>query len=84
MKNLKGYTQFINENNSRTFEVTDIIYDADGGDVSDLPKKLTIVIPDDIDINDEYTVNEYISDEISNITGFCHKGFSTFPELNTF
>jgi len=53
--------------------VTDIQYDTDGEEV-DLPTTLNIEVPDDMDGED---VEEYISDEISNITGFCHTGFST-------
>jgi hypothetical protein len=60
------------------YEVSDIKYDTDGEEV-DLPKTLTITVPDDI--VDEVEMEEYISDEISNITGFCHKGFTTDPEI---
>lgn len=54
--------------------VTDIKYDTDGQKVK-LPKEMEIIVPDDED------AVEYISDEISNITGFCHKGFATTPEI---
>lgn len=37
-----------------------------------LPRKIEVDIPDDIP-NDE--VEEYLSDHISNTTGFCHNGF---------
>lgn len=60
------------------YEVSNIKYDTDGEEV-DLPKTLTITVPDDI--VDEVEMEEYISDEISNITGFCHKGFTTDPEI---
>jgi len=59
----------------KTYIVTDIKYDTDGEEL-DLPKELTITVP-----ADEEDVEEYISDEISNITGFCHKGFTTNPEI---
>lgn len=59
---------------TKEYLVTDIIYDTDG-EVLDLPKELKINVPDDED------AVEYISDEISNITGFCHKGFATTPEI---
>jgi len=52
--------------------VTDIKYDTDGEKI-DLPKILEIDISDDIE---EDEIEEYISDEISNQTGFCHFGFS--------
>ncbi len=62
----------------KTYIVTNIKYDTDG-DVSiaeSLPKTLSITVNDE-----EEDVQEYISDEISNITGFCHMGFSTKPEI---
>ena len=49
--------------------VFDIEYDTDG-EVVDLPTELEITVPDSVDHADEY-----VSDEISNITGFCHNGF---------
>jgi hypothetical protein len=52
--------------------VYDIEYDTDGTDV-ELPKELKIIIPDNIIENNERM--EFISDEISNITEYCHKGF---------
>jgi hypothetical protein len=51
---------------------TDIKYDTDGEDI-DLPSQLEIEVPDNIE---EDEIDEYISDEISNITGFCHFGFT--------
>jgi len=52
--------------------VTDIEFDTDGEEL-DLPTSMTIEVPDDIE--NEYDIEEYISDEISNISGFCHFGF---------
>lgn len=47
----------------------DIIWDADDPeDIVDLPSE--IQIPEGMDDEDE------ISDYISDVTGFCHKGFS--------
>lgn len=60
------------------YKVTDIKYDTDGEDVS-LPTELYIEVP--FDLEDGYEIEEYISDEISNQTGFCHKGFTTSPEI---
>jgi hypothetical protein len=57
--------------------IKNIEYDTDGEDI-DLPETLNIDVPDDIA---PYDVDEYLSDEISNITGFCHKGFSAIPKL---
>jgi len=58
------------------YTVTNIDYDTDGEEV-DLPKELVIDIPNEDFV--KYTaeeIDEFISDEISNITGFCHNGFS--------
>ena len=52
--------------------VTEIQYDTDGENV-DLPTKLNIEIPNDLTEIDD--IDDFISDEISNITGFCHFGF---------
>jgi len=60
------------------YTVTDIKYDTDGEQI-DLPKTLTITVPEEI--TEGYDIDEYISNEISNITGFCHKGFSITPEI---
>lgn len=51
--------------------VTNIKYDTDG-EVIDLPTTLEINIPSYIE---EDYVDDFISDEISNITGYCHFGF---------
>jgi len=60
------------------YTVTHIKYDTE--DTSDLPEQLIIDVPDDIIEDVERVV--YISDKISDITGFCHKGFATDPILN--
>ena len=60
------------------YTVTGIKYDTDGEDV-DLPETLEIEVPEDVTEPEE--IDEYISEEISNVTGFCHKGFSTTPEI---
>jgi len=52
------------------YTVTDIEYDTDGVNV-ELPKELVINVPDD-----EEDVEDFIGDEISNITGYCHLGFT--------
>ena len=51
--------------------VYNIEYDTDGAKVK-LPDRLEIQLPDDTDPED---VEQLLSDEISNITGFCHFGF---------
>lgn len=50
--------------------VTDIEYDTDGEEV-DLPTTLEIPVP-----NDEENIEDFISDKISDLTGFCHFGFN--------
>lgn len=60
-----------------TYEVTNISYDIDI--IEELPTELTIEVPDDLET--DYEKMEFISDEISNITGFCHFGFCTDPIL---
>ena len=58
------------------YTVTDIQWDTDGEDL-DLPTELTVDIPNEDFVNmDEEEIDEFISDEISNITGFCHFGYS--------
>lgn len=51
--------------------VTDIKWDTDGEKV-DLPQSIIVPIPEDIE---EDEIEEYVSDEITKTTGFCHKGF---------
>ena len=50
-----------------------INYDTDGRKRVELPTQLEIEVPDDI--TDEEDIVEYLSDEISNRTGFCHYSF---------
>jgi len=54
------------------YTVTDISFDTDGEDV-DLPTEMEIDVPNDIVDTDE--IYDYIENEISNQTGFCHNGF---------
>lgn len=55
-----------------TMLVTDIDYDTDGEKI-DLPTELEVKVPVDLD---EDEIDEFVSDKISELTGFCHKGFS--------
>lgn len=55
------------------YVATNIKWDTDGEDVDDLPIKVTVEIPNDI--VDEAEIMEFVSDEITNVTGFCHNGF---------
>ena len=54
------------------YTITNINYDTDG-EIIDLPKMIIVDVPSDILDED---IEDYLSDEISNISGFCHKGFS--------
>jgi hypothetical protein len=64
-----------------TYKVTNIKYDTDGEDVN-LPNELEITVPDNIQSQGYEATEQYISDEISNKTGFCHEGFSTTPKIS--
>jgi len=59
------------------YTVTDIQYDTDGEEV-DLPTELEIEVPNDLEGQE---ADDFISDKISDVTGFCHKGFSTSPDI---
>jgi hypothetical protein len=52
--------------------VTNVKFDTDG-EVVDLPVEFEIEVPSDI--VEEQDIDDFVSDEISNITGFCHYGF---------
>ena len=52
--------------------VTTIKYDTDGLTLS-LPEQISVAIPDTITDLDDIEV--FVSDKISDITGFCHFGF---------
>lgn len=57
------------------WKATHIQWDTDGEDVS-LPNEIIIpesVIEDQVD--DECSIEDKISEYISDVTGFCHKGF---------
>ncbi len=58
-----------------TYIASNIIYDTDG-EIIDLPTTLEINVPDEIHELDEESIVDFISDEISNITGFCHLEFT--------
>ena len=52
--------------------VTNIQYDTDG-EVVDLPTQLEIEVPSDL--VEEQDIDDFVSDEITTFTGFCHFGF---------
>lgn len=61
---------------------TNIIWDADDEDTSSLPTEIDISIPKSIKSYEEAV--EFVSDAITNLSGFCHMGFTCSPELSTF
>ena len=61
--------------------VTDIMWDTDGEKVDGLPVQILIEIPTSIKNRDD--AEEYVSDKVSEVGGFCHEGFSCTPELST-
>jgi len=62
------------ENDYTKYQVTNIEWDFDE-DVF-LPTEMEVFVPNNIEKED---IDDFISDTISDMTGFCHKGFS----LNT-
>jgi len=69
-----------------TIKVNDIEWDTDGDNSVELPKSMSFTATyEDLDIDAEYdiqedyedVIGEYVSDKISDETGFCHNGFST-------
>ena len=69
------YKKQIPEN---TFVVSEIIWDTDDEEI-DLPKSITVEVP--ADLKDDQEKDEYISDYITEKTGFCHKGYVLDHEL---
>lgn len=64
---------------NKTYLVTNIEYETDGYDV-DLPTELRIIVPNECS-GDYEEIENYISEEISNITGYLHNGFMISPEI---
>lgn len=66
--------------------VTRIDWDADDeNELKDLPQKIELdVTENDIDnITDIYELEDYVSDYITDETGFCHRGFDMRIYYNT-
>lgn len=63
--------------------VTNITWDTQDEtiEIIDLPNEIELTIPENLNTYEE--IDEYISDEISNQTGWCHLGYSTTPEIET-
>ena len=66
---------------AKNVSVSDIVWDTDGEKVDGLPVLILVEIPASIKSRDE--AEEYVSDKVSEVGGFCHEGFSCTPELNT-
>jgi hypothetical protein len=63
------------ENNSiRVFTVSNIDWDTDGEEI-DLPDEMTVNVKEDEQLEED-EIEQYISDKISDETGFCHFGFN--------
>lgn len=64
----------------RTFFVQNIDWDCDGDKSlkKSLPKSMKVIVTaDDVeDITDMQEIDDYISDYISDQTGFCHYGYN--------
>ena len=64
-------------------KVSDIQWDTEeegyeGEEELDLPTEMVITVDSsEIDLNDGMDVGDYVSEKITNRTGFCHKGFTT-------
>lgn len=66
----------------KTFNITDIKFDADSNEeLEGVPTELTIEV-ETSQFKNDVELEEYISDEISNQTGFCHTGYCVSPEIS--
>lgn len=57
--------------------ITNIKFDTDGENI-ELPTEMEIDVPENYDSEE---ILQYLSDKISDDTGFCHFGFETLPEI---
>lgn len=66
------------DDSSYKFTVTDIEWDTDGEDASNLhlPETLVVDVPMEYLDNGSDAVEDYISDFLSDTYGYCHNGFS--------
>lgn len=72
-------------NEDKVFQVGNIEWDTEdstgeGPEGLDLPKSLTVNVPDE-HLSSYEDTEEFISDFISNVTGFTHKGYNTNPDI---
>lgn len=65
------------------YKVYDIDYDTDGDDaiLADLPSIIEIGVEESI-ASDQYELEDYLSDKISELTSYCHNGFN-FKKLES-
>lgn len=57
--------------------ISNIKFDTDGENI-ELPTEMEIDVPENYDSEE---ILQYLSDKISDDTGFCHFGFKTLPEI---
>jgi ferritin-like protein len=64
------------EPNYEVYKAVDIDWDVDDEeDLADLPAEVEVEVPRDVIFAGEDAVEEYVSDAITDETGFCHNGF---------
>ena len=62
------------------YTITNIDWDVDHpAEYELLPDTMKVQVPEDV--KEPEDIDEYISDKITEETGFCHKGFATTPEV---
>jgi len=79
-KKIPEFMEMVAYHKVTKYEINDIEYDTDGEDYPTLPLSLTVDVH-----HSEYStpeeIDQYLSDQISVQTGFCHNGFTTLPEI---
>jgi len=80
-KKLPEVQEMIKYHKVTEYVVSDIEYDTDGENYPTLPLELTITVHHCDDLVSYEEIEQYISDKISDETGFCHTGFTTLPEI---
>jgi|TARA_R110000851_G_scaffold281736_1_gene435203 hypothetical protein len=79
-KKIPEFMEMINYHKITTYKVSGIDYDTDGEDIPTLPKELEIIVHHS-QYETQEEIEEYLSDQISEQTGFCHKGFTSLPKI---
>ena len=59
---------------SKKYIVQNIVYDTDGEKLT-LPASLVIEVPKDARLTEGYTLQDYLCDHITNMTGWCVYSF---------